>query len=160
MLIFVLDLRETCPNCDASLEIISEAEGEELLKSFQLKSASEKLSEMRVFRNKFYESHWICNEAYDLILSEVSTDIDFARGIVSMLINLDNFNLSGAMTQFNPFLLLLRYEYIISIINLHPELHSIGVKLGSNYLPLAIKIKGIDDGLAQKIAYLIKKWLN
>lgn len=153
-------MKNCCPNCKAELQLISESEGIEILQNFKIKLASEKINCLKELRKNLLEHHWICNAAYDIILSEFCSEIEFAHEVIALLINNENLNLCGSKTQFNPFVLLLRYEYIFSIINLHSEYHSLGVKLAKTYLPLAVNLKGLDDEITQKIAYLIQKWAS
>lgn len=75
--------------------------------------------------------------------------MDFKTGLVK-----------GYRTLSNPFVVLARYEYILALINRHPELYSSGLLIASNYLKLAVRFKGIDDELAQSIAALSKKWAD
>ncbi len=109
---------------------------------------------------KLNECHWINNTIADCMTKEFCTDPEYTRTVPGLLINLKTGLVRGSETISNPFLLLTRYEYALTLINRHPELYRDGLLAASNYLKLAAHIKGFDDELAQKFAIVSKNWAD
>lgn len=106
----------------------------------------------------FHDCNWINNFIADLITKEFCVEAEYTRSVPELLIDFKTGLIRGHETISNPFILLIRYEYALALINCHPELYRDGLLAGSNYLKLAAKIKGVDDELAQSFAVIIKKW--
>lgn len=109
-------------------------------------------------QSELHECHWINNKLADLITLEYCLEPEYTERIPSLLINFKTGLVKGIQTISNPFIILLRYEYALALINRHPELYFDGLLIASNYLKLAVKLKGVDDEIAQKFAVISQKW--
>lgn len=118
----------------------------------------EKFKIFKDSKKKLHMCHWINNQMTDLIVKEFCTQPDYTRWLPELLVDFDTGLIRGSETISNPFTLITRYEYTLALINRHPELYAEGLLIASNYLKLAVRVKGIDDDLAQNFAILSKKW--
>lgn len=92
------------------------------------------------------------------MVKEFCTEPEYTRIMPGLLVDFKTGLVRGSATVSNPFILLLRYEYALALINRHAELYAGGLLVASNYLKLAARVKGVEDELAQNFAIVSKKW--
>ena len=110
--------------------------------------------------NSVHECHWLNNKIADLMIKEFCNASEYTQTIPGLLIDLKTGIVRGSETISNPFILVARYEYSLALINRHPELYTFGLLVASNYLKLSVRIKGIEDELAQKLAVVSRRWAD
>lgn len=147
-------------NCSTCLVPIPKIDSKKILTGFNDASVMGKFKIFKETQEILHECHWINNKLADLMVKEFCTEPEYTRGILGLLIDFKTGLIRGSATVSNPFIVLLRYEYGLALINRHPELYAGGLLVASNYLKLAARIKGVDDELAQDFAIISKKWSN
>ena len=118
----------------------------------------EKMTRFKDYQGRFHCCHWINNKLADMLTHEFCSEFEYTKALPPLLIDFKSGLIRGHETISNPFIHLIRYEYALALIHRHPEYYPDGVLIASNYLKLAVKIKGVDDELAQKFALISQKW--